>query len=114
MPTIPKHIAILPLIAALYVSPLTAQRASITADASIGLSGGSQRSAVSAWYPVADAWQRVTFDIGLRATSYTGDGRTYTNRGTVSNSVPSTLSLSTGVLGINLGVQAKVRLIDRV
>ena len=114
MPAIPQRLAFLTLVAAVYGSPLTAQRESITADASIGLSGGLQRSAVSGWYPVAEVWQRVTFAIGLRATSYTGDGRTYTNRGTVSDSVPSTLSLSTGVLGVNLGVQAKVRLIDRV
>ncbi len=114
MPAIPQRLAILTLVAAVYGSPLTAQRASITADASIGLSGGLQRSAVSGWYPVAEIWQRVTFDIGLRATSYTRDAVTYTNRGTVSVAFPSGLSLPTGVLGLTLGVQAKVRLIDRV
>jgi len=96
------------------VSPLAAQRAPIAGDASVGLSAGSQRHALSAWYTAASLWGRVSLDVGIRATSYGGDAGLYNNRGTISGTFPNTLSISPGVVGLNAAVQTSVRVIGPV
>ena len=107
-----RHVTIVTLVAGAAAPNLAAQSSSIAWDASVGLSSGSQRHAVSAWYPVAHVWDRLQLDVGVRATSYGGDAAIYSNRGTVSGSFPSTLTITTGVLGLNAAVQAEVRLVS--
>ena len=114
MPLPIRRLAILALAVGGTASPLAAQHGSIAVDASIGLSSNSQRHAVSAWYTVASAWDRVSLDVGLRATSYGGDAGLYNNRGTISATFPNTLSISPGVVGLNAAVQTSVRLIGPV
>ena len=112
MHAILRHLAIVILAAGSVASPLAAQSTAIAWDASAGLSSASQRHAVSAWYPVAHFWDRLQLDVGVRATSYGGDAAMYSNRGTVSGTFPNTLTIATGVIGLNAAVQAEVRLVS--
>ena len=80
-------------------------------DASIGAGSGALRVSTAAWRPLVSVLDRLTLSGGIRFTSYTGDAGTFTNRGSVSTALPTTISLAPNVYGLAVAAAAELDLL---
>lgn len=96
-----RHVSLTALCATTLAAPLAAQHSPISLDASVGAKGGTQRAAVSVWYPMVHFAGRLHLGLGARVSSYRGDPIDYTNRGTVQGSLASTVSIDPAIYALN-------------